>query len=98
MSKRRKVDDECRVFQEKRTTDFFFVEVKGKPVCLICGESLAVLKKNNIERHHTTKHAKYSTLQGSERAEKIKVLKHNLIAQQTSFTRPRKELDSVTEA
>lgn len=35
--KKRKVDAECCVFQEKWTNDF--VEVKGKPVCLVCGEA-----------------------------------------------------------
>lgn len=25
--------------------DFFFVEVKGKPVCPVCSEALAVMKK-----------------------------------------------------
>ncbi|KAL6465184.1 hypothetical protein MHYP_G00253170 [Metynnis hypsauchen] len=97
MAKRRKVDDECRAFQEKWRTEYFFVEVKGKPVCLICREALAVLKKSNIERHHTTRHASYTTLQGAVQAEKIKALKNNLLTQQASFTRPKKELDSVTE-
>jgi hypothetical protein len=42
---KKKVDAECRSFQEKWTNDYFFVEVKGKPVCLVCGDALAVTKK-----------------------------------------------------
>jgi hypothetical protein len=50
-TKKGKVDAECRSFQEKWTNDYFFVEVKGKPVCLVCDDALAVMKKANLERH-----------------------------------------------
>jgi hypothetical protein len=40
-----KVDVECRSFQEKWTNNYFYVEVKSKPVCLVYGDALAVLKK-----------------------------------------------------
>ncbi len=56
--KKRKIDAECRAFQEKCTNDNFLVEVKGKPVCLICGDALAVMKKANLERHYSSKHGK----------------------------------------
>ena len=68
-AKKRKVDSECRVFQEKWTDDYFFVEVRGRPVCL---ESLAVMKKTNLERHYSTKHARLSELLGQLRSDKIK--------------------------
>ena len=70
-AKKRKVDNECCVFQEKWTDDCFFVEVKGRPVCLVCGESLAVMRKTNLERHDSTKHARPSELQGQLRKDKI---------------------------
>lgn len=44
-TKKRKVDTERRSFQDKWTKDYFFVEVKGKPVCLVCGNALAIMKK-----------------------------------------------------
>jgi hypothetical protein len=59
---KKKVDAECRSFHDKWTNDYFFVEVKGKPVCLVCGDALAVLKKNNLERHYSSKHAKLNEL------------------------------------
>lgn len=68
------MDNECRVFNEKWTEDYFFVEVMGKPVCLVCGESLAVLKKANLERHYSTKHAKLAELQGQLRKDKLNAL------------------------
>jgi hypothetical protein len=56
-TKKRKVDAEYRSLQEKWTNDYSFVEVKGKPVCLVCGDALAVMKKANLERHYSSKHA-----------------------------------------
>ena len=61
-AEKRKVDNECRVFQEKWTDDYFFVEVKGRPVCLVFGETLAVMKNTNLELHYSTKHARLSEL------------------------------------
>ena len=61
-AKEPKVDNECCVFQEKWTDDYFFVEVKGRPVCLVFGETLAVMKNTNLELHYSTKHARLSEL------------------------------------
>ena len=96
--KKRKVDAECRVFQEKWTNDFFFVEVKGKPVCLVCGEALAVMKKANVERHYSSKHAKLDELKGQMRLDKINALRLSLGAQQAAFTRPQTDRENITRA
>ncbi|XP_056440141.1 general transcription factor II-I repeat domain-containing protein 2A-like [Gadus chalcogrammus] len=96
--KKRKVDAECRVFQEKWTNDFFFVEVKGKPVCLVCGEALAVMKKANVERHYSSKHAKLDELKGQMRLDKINALRRSLGAQQAAFTRPQTDGENITRA
>ncbi|CAM5118897.1 unnamed protein product [Natator depressus] len=98
-NKRRKVDAECHVFNEKWTNDYFFVEVKCKPICLICGGAISVMKKkSNLERHYNMKHIKYTEFEGQLHVDKIKALKKNLNAQQAIFTRPRKEMDSATQA
>ena len=34
---KRKVDFENRGFQERSEADYMFTDVKGKPVCLVCG-------------------------------------------------------------
>jgi hypothetical protein len=52
-------------FKEQWSVEYFVVENKGKAVCLICNETIAVLKEYNICRHYDTKHpAKYSGLIG----------------------------------
>ena len=57
----------------------------------MCGESLAVMKKTNLERHYSTKHARLSELQAQLRKDKINALKQSLDAQQAAFTRPDSE-------
>uniref|UniRef100_A0A674N6P6 SPIN-DOC-like zinc-finger domain-containing protein n=1 Tax=Takifugu rubripes TaxID=31033 RepID=A0A674N6P6_TAKRU len=94
----RKVDAECRLFQEKWTNDFFFVEVKGKPVCLVCGEALAVMKKANLEHHYSTKHAKLDELKGQMRVDKVNALRRSLEAQQAAFIRPSSDRENITRA
>ena len=93
---KRKVDAECRVFQEKWTNYFFFVEVKGKPVCLVCGEALAVMKKANVERHYSWKHAKIDELRGKMRLDRLFVGVWG--AQQAAFTRPQTDRENITRA
>ena len=72
-TKKRKVDAECRSFQERWTNDYFF-EMKGKPVCLVCGDALAVMKKGNLECHYNSKHVKLSELGEHMHLEKITAL------------------------
>ena len=38
---------------------YFFTKVDNKAVCLLCGQSVAVLKEYNISRHYATKHRNY---------------------------------------
>lgn len=88
LSKRRKVDTECRVFQEKWTSSYFFTEINGKPVCLVCSEHVSVLKEYNIRRHYQTHHGeKYKNLQGQLRTEKTNELLAGLRKQQSVFSR-----------
>ena len=44
-TKKRKVDAECRAFNKKWTAKYFFTEVGGKAVCLVCGEQIVVFKE-----------------------------------------------------
>ncbi|KAL3975343.1 C-C motif chemokine 24 [Sarotherodon galilaeus] len=55
-AKKRKIDNECRVFNRGWTAKYLFTEIKGKAVCLVCGTQVAVLKDYNLNRHYTTKH------------------------------------------
>lgn len=85
---KRKVDSECRVFNQKWTSDYFFVQCKEMAVCLICQEAVSVFKEYNLRRHYETRHRdKYASLQGQMRADKVSKLKSGLSAQQNRFVR-----------
>lgn len=87
LSKKRKVDAECRVFQEKWTASYLFTEVNGKPVCLVCMQHVSVFKQYNIRRYYDTQHGeKYDSLQGQLRREKINEFLVGLKKQQSVFT------------
>ncbi|KAI7795426.1 putative general transcription factor II-I repeat domain-containing protein 2-like, partial [Triplophysa rosa] len=85
---KRKVDSECRVFNQKWTSDYFFVQCKEVAVCLICQETVPVFKEYNLCRHYETRHReKYASLQGQMRADKVLKLKSVLSAQQNTCVR-----------
>jgi len=72
VSKKRKISDESREFQEKRSNSYFLVQVKQKAVCLIRQESIAVMKEYNPKRRYGTKHAaKYDVIRGQLRFDEI---------------------------
>jgi hypothetical protein len=55
---------------------YFFVQIQHKPVCLICNDSVSVMKKYNLKRHYNTKHAsKLDTIRGQLRSDKVADLK-----------------------
>ena len=56
LSKRRKVDSECRIFEEKWTEHYFCIANSGKVMCLICKGNISVFKEYNIRRHYDSKH------------------------------------------
>ena len=86
-AERRKVDVECRSFQESWTLGCFFKERFGKPVCLICYDFVSVNKEYNIKRHYETKHAEFMKLSGKA-----------LPQQFSLFTRKRGENERNTQA
>lgn len=51
-AKKRKIKDQCSVFNNKWTTKHYFSNHRDKAVCLLCRESVAVFKGRNLERHH----------------------------------------------
>ena len=99
LSKKRKVDAECRVFQEKWTSSYLFTEVNGKAVCLVCSQHVSVLKEYNLRRHYETLHAvKYNNFQGHQRREKVNELLAGLKKQQSVFTHSREISDAAVKA
>lgn len=90
MGKIRRVDTECRIFKQKWTESFLFIEVDAKPVCLVCNQQVSVLKEYNIRRHYETHHKKkYGDFEGQLRSDEIKKLKARMKIQQSTFTRRR---------
>ncbi|GLV33227.1 hypothetical protein CBL_08395 [Carabus blaptoides fortunei] len=97
--KKRKIPDENREFNNSWTNNYFFVLYRNKPICLICSDSIAVLKEYNIKRHYMAKHSeKYEKLTGELRKERTIKLKENLAGQQNLFKNAYKEQETVTIA
>lgn len=60
MSKKRKVDADGKLFQERWEGEYLFVLQGERQVCLLCYEAVSVVKEYNLRRHFDTKHgAKY---------------------------------------
>ncbi|XP_023225070.1 zinc finger BED domain-containing protein 5-like [Centruroides sculpturatus] len=80
---------------------YCFVNLKDKCICLLCGNSVAVPKKHNVECHFLTIHATFNInypLKSEIRKKKIDQLKSNLFAQQSVFTRPALRSKNATIA
>ncbi len=80
LSKKRKVDSENRAFNPEWTDSFMFILPTGstKPVCLICSETVALIKSGNVKRHYETKHKGYEQtypLKSEVRSPKISSLR-----------------------
>ncbi|XP_016407553.1 general transcription factor II-I repeat domain-containing protein 2-like [Sinocyclocheilus rhinocerous] len=93
----RKIESECRRFQTRWGNEYFFTEVSGKCVCLICQESVGVMKEYNVKRHYETKHQSFKYYTGAERNQKVKQLAAALLAQQ-QFFRANKAQENSTLA
>lgn len=99
VSKKRKISDESRVFQEKWSNSYFCIRVKEKAICLICQESIAVMKKYNLKRHYSTKHAaKYDMIQGQLQIDKLALLMKNIQGQSSSIKKCHKDSEASVKA
>lgn len=86
-SKKRKIANENRIFQEKWEELYFFTEINHTIQCLICQQTLAVPKEYNVRRHYETKHhEKYDAYVGKVREDKVTKLKSALWKQRRLFT------------
>ena len=77
-----------RKFHKKWTSEYFFIEnADGRPLCLICNQTVNVNKKYNVKRHYYSKHADgvHGKLKGRERELKVKQLKEQLKSQRLIF-------------
>ena len=86
LAKKRKIIDKRRFFRKEWTDMFFFIEEAGKPCCLKCKRSLAVMKKENLKRHYETNHPELKNLGEEIKKMKINEFKKDLHAQQSVLT------------
>ncbi|KAL3865089.1 hypothetical protein ACJMK2_006720 [Sinanodonta woodiana] len=85
----RKIDSECRNFQEKWTNSYFFVQRDEKLLCLICKE----------KRHYETKHKiKYDGYVGLCREQKIGKLHEEVGGLTKLFNKRRKDHEAAVRA
>ena len=80
LSRRRKVDSENRAFNPEWTDSFMFILSTGNTnsVCLICSETVALIKSANVKRHYETKHNGFQQtypLKSELRSQKISSLR-----------------------
>ena len=76
MSRKRKVDADGRLFQERWEGEYLFVLQGERPVCLLCYEAVSVVKEYNLRRHFDTKHgAKYAKASLQEKQQIAQELK-----------------------
>ncbi|XP_065675686.1 general transcription factor II-I repeat domain-containing protein 2B-like [Hydra vulgaris] len=98
-SKQRKIDKECRLFNDEWQTKYFFVECNSVLVCLVCNESASVCKEYNLRRHYDTKHSKtYNQFVNEVRKVKSIKLKNTLFKQQDLLKRGNTETENAAIA
>ena len=97
--KKRKIDSESCPYREEWGVKYFFVHSSDKAVCVICNETVAVLKEYNMKRHYETKHQKeFAQYIGVQRLDKFSKMQTNLSSQQSLFTKAKTENESVKKA
>ncbi|KAE9522238.1 hypothetical protein AGLY_017364 [Aphis glycines] len=83
-AKKRKIEDENRIFNSLWENEYLFIINKQKkPQCLVCLNIIAVLKEYNLKRHYMTNHSsKYDKYTGVARENVVIDLKRKLQTQQ----------------
>jgi hypothetical protein len=100
-TKKRKLDHENRVSNNDWENKYYFIEINGKPMCLLCNESVSALKEYNIRRHYETHKIKFKDsveLKGDQREDKLRQLKSKLQSQQNSFAKHKKINENAVKA
>nr|XP_061800942.1 general transcription factor II-I repeat domain-containing protein 2-like [Nerophis lumbriciformis] len=96
---KRKVDTENPAFKTRWESEYMFTEVGGKPVCLLCGVSVAVMKEFNLRQHHETKHAdKDKDMDMEQRLQKAEELKRGLNSRQALFRKAKSQSEAAVKA
>ncbi|PNF15430.1 hypothetical protein B7P43_G18458 [Cryptotermes secundus] len=97
-SKKRTIESERRVFQEKWEIAYFCSEIEGKITCLICGQNISVPKEYNVRRHYETHREKYDQYKEKPREDKLRDFKAALLKQQSLFRNVKRDNEAVVKA
>ena len=99
MSRKRKVEADGRLFQDRWEGEYLFVLQGERPVRLLCYEAMSVVKEYNLRRHFDTKHgAKYAKASLQEKQQIAKELKGKLRSQQSLFIKSTAKNEAVVKA
>ena len=88
-------------FQKQWEDEFFFIEVKGKVVYLLCESSVPQQNRSNVERHHNSVHKNFEhefPPKSLLRSEKLTSLKSLLESRQNIFSQQSKMVKNRIEA
>ena len=90
---------ENRTFLDRWETDYLFTYVKDKPVCLVCGANVSIIKEYNIRRHYETKHQdKYKDLDMTQRSQEVEEMTKGLVSQQNMFKKATAQSEAAVKA
>ena len=71
-AKKRKIDDEGRVFNSEWCSEYLVVPQYHGVVCLVCQNVIAVMKEHNAKCHSVTNHSsQFDEILGQARVDKI---------------------------
>ena len=56
-AKKQKIDVEVRVFNSEWCSKYLVVQHNQGVVCLVCQNTIALMKEYSVKRHYTTKHS-----------------------------------------
>lgn len=65
-TRKRKIGSENRSFNPNWQV-YYFIERGGRPMCVICLETVSVMKEHNVKRHFETRHKEHSLMEKEER-------------------------------
>jgi len=98
-TKKRKICDEHRFFNNSWVDLYFFVKHNGKPLCLICQKTVAVMKEYNIKRHYDSEHkSTFENIIGDLKKIKVNHFKSLLNSQQNIFKKQISQNKSIVRA
>ncbi|CAK8697909.1 unnamed protein product [Clavelina lepadiformis] len=87
-NKRRKIENEGRIFNREWTSKYLFTVTNSKILCLVCRNVVAVPKEYNLRRHFESNHPNLAELDATERILKADSLLGNLCSERNFFKRP----------